>query len=138
MTAIIWQWLARIRQLAMLVFWLRARRTEFPALFDRQRMIPLHGRKLLVALESLVLIGETRLLFLVSWRALQMSTRHVEMRGGSGHLRSEGTVAFETVQSSLVAEAKGPRSTETSSFCGKHARRNDLRCNGSVASTSIG
>ena len=40
-------------------------------------MIPLHGRKLLVAQESLVPIGETRWLFLVSWRALQMRTRHV-------------------------------------------------------------
>ena len=76
--AIIWQWLARIRQFGTLVFWVRARRNEFPAFFDRQRMIPWHGRKLLVALESLVLTGESRWLFLVSWRALQMRTSHVE------------------------------------------------------------
>ena len=75
-TAIIWQWLARIRQIV--VFWVRARSNEFPALFDGQRMIPWHERKLLVALESLVLTGETRWLFLVSWRALQMLPRHVE------------------------------------------------------------
>ena len=62
--AIIWQWLARIRQSATLVFLVQARRNEFPALFDGQRMIPLHGRKLLVALESSVLTGETRWLFL--------------------------------------------------------------------------
>ena len=31
-----------------------------------------------MALESLVLTGKTRWLFLVSWRALQMRTRHVE------------------------------------------------------------
>ena len=43
----------------------------------------------------------------------------------------------ETLQSSLVAETKGSRSTETSGlFCGKHARRNDLQCNESVAITS--
>ena len=76
--AIIWQCLARIRQFATLVFWVRARRNEFPALFDGQRMIPWHGRKLLVALEVLVLTGENRWLVLVSWRALQMRTRHVE------------------------------------------------------------
>ena len=78
MAVIIWQWLARVTQLAALVFWVRARSNEFPALFDGQRMIPLHGRKLLVALESLVPTGVTRWLFLVSWRALQMRTRHVE------------------------------------------------------------
>ena len=77
-SAIIWQWLARIRQSATMVFLLQAIRNEFPALFVGQRMIPLHGRKLLVALESLVLTGVTSWLFFVSWRALQMHTRHVK------------------------------------------------------------
>ena len=46
-----------------------------------------------------------------------------KMREGSGYLRFEGTVAMcydgcgaETLQSSLVAETKGSRSTETSGF----------------------
>ena len=46
------------------VSWVRARRKEFPVLFVGQRMIPLHGRKLLAALESLVLTGKTRWSFL--------------------------------------------------------------------------
>ena len=45
------------------------------------------GRKLLVALESLVLTGKTRWFFLVSWRALQMRTRHVKKSRG---IRSSG------------------------------------------------
>ena len=121
--AIIWQWLARIRQFATLVFWVLARRNEFPALFDGQRMIPWHERKLLVAPESLVLTGETGWLFLVSWRAMRCAQDTSKMRGGSGLLRSEGTVALcydgcgvETVQSSLLAETKDSRSTETSGF----------------------
>ena len=68
--ATIWQWLALVRQFAMLVLCIRARRNEFPVLFDVQRMIPWRGRKLLVVLESSVLTGETRWSSLVSWRAL--------------------------------------------------------------------
>ena len=71
-TAIIWQWLS-----ATMVFLVLARRNKIPALFVGQRVIP-YGRELLVALESLVLIGVTRWLFLVSWRTLQMRTRHVK------------------------------------------------------------
>ena len=56
----------------------RARRNEFPALFVGQRMIPLHGRELWVALESSVPTGVTRWSFLVSSRVLQMRTKHVE------------------------------------------------------------
>ena len=84
-------------------------------------MIPLHERKLLVALASLVLTGEAFLGFLAPHCRCAQDTS--KMREGSGHLRSEGTVALcydgcgaETVQSSFVAETKGSRSTETSGF----------------------
>ena len=124
--AIIWQWLARMRQFSMLVFLVRARRNEFPALFDGKRMIPWHvGESCWWLLESLVLTGETRWLLLVCpGRALQDAhkTRR-KCEKGSGHLRSEGTVALcydgcgaETVQSFVVVETKGSRSTETSRF----------------------
>ena len=124
MAAIIWQWLARIRQSATLVFLVQARKKRIPCALRWTANDPGAWEKAVGALESLVLIGETRWLFLVSWRALQMRTRHVEnarrIRSSAilkAQLHCATTAAErETVQSSLVAETKGSRSTETSGF----------------------